>query len=173
MPHPSPTERLTFRELTLADVDNLQLIFSDPVAMEFYPSTKDLAATREWINRTRANYERVGHGLWAVSLAETGEFLGQCGLLPQNIRGWDEVEIGYSFRRAHWGNGYATEAARACRDHAFRNLPVQQLVSYISPGNERSKNVARRVGMSLDRLLAPSENRWRLDIHVFAMRRTA
>jgi RimJ/RimL family protein N-acetyltransferase len=171
MPCPAATDRLTFRELSDSDVDNLQLIFSDPIAMEHYPSTKDVAATQEWIDWSLRNYERRGHGLWAVMLSRTGEFLGQCGLIPQNIRGLDEIEVGYLFCRSHWGNGYATEAAAACRDYGFRQLGCEKLVSFINPGNERSKRVAERVGMTLEKILLPEENRWEKEVCVFSITR--
>ena len=171
MPHPPPTERLLFRELANTDIENLQLIFSDPVAMAHYPSTKDIKATQEWIDWTLRNYQRCGHGLWAVCLANSGEFIGQCGLVPQNIRDRDEVEIGYLFRRSHWGRGYATEAASACRDYGFRHLAVEKLVSFIGPKNEQSKKVALQIGMTLECVLSPAENRWEKEVHVFSIHR--
>jgi RimJ/RimL family protein N-acetyltransferase len=106
-----------------------------------------------------------------VSLRSNGEFVGQCGLIPQNIRGRDEIEVGYLFRRLHWGHGYATEAACACRDHAFELLPIERLVCFIGPRNGRSKQVASRIGMTLECVLAPSQNRWNKEVHVYAMQR--
>ena len=172
MPCPAPTARLSFRELTLDDVDNLQTIFADPVAMEHYPSTKDIAETRKWIEWNLANYRRCGHGLWAVSLTGSGEFVGQCGLIPQNIRGQEEIEVGYLFGRSHWGQGYASETAAACRDHAFQTLQTDKLVAFIGPKNQRSKRVASRIGMTLECVLGPSESRWNKEVHVYsALRR--
>jgi RimJ/RimL family protein N-acetyltransferase len=171
MGYPKPADRLSFRELTSADIDNLQLIFADPIAMEHYPSTKDIPETQRWIDWSLRNYDRFGHGLWAVSLSSTNEFIGQCGLIPQNIRDQNEIEIGYLFRRSHWGYGYATEAACACRDYAFSYLTVQKLVSFINPNNERSKRVAMRVGMTLEKILLPSENAWQKEVCVFSIAR--
>jgi RimJ/RimL family protein N-acetyltransferase len=150
---------------------NLQLIFSDPIAMEHYPSTKDAAETQQWIDWCLRNYERRGHGLWAVSLTESNQFIGQCGLIPQNIRNQDEIEIGYLFCRSHWGHGYATEAAHACRDYGFSQLKVEKLVSFIDPVNEASKRVAMRIGMTLEQTLSASENRWEKEVCVFSIAR--
>jgi RimJ/RimL family protein N-acetyltransferase len=171
LPCPPPTARLSFRELTDADVDNLQLIFADPIALRHYPSTKDIAETQQWIDWSRQNYQRCGHGLWAVHLRSTDEFIGQCGLIPQNIRDQQEIEIGYLFRRSHWGHGFATEAAAACRDFGFSNIRIEKLVSFIDPANEPSQRVAKRIGMTLEKLLRPQENRWQKEVCVYSINR--
>ena len=123
------TERLLLREMTMEDIPNLQRIFADPVAMRHYPSTKGIAETERWVRWNLDSYSDRDHGLWAVELKETREFVGQCGLVTQNIRGFDEIEIGYLFVRDHWGQGYATEAAKACRNMAFSDfgLPASDI----------------------------------------------
>jgi [ribosomal protein S5]-alanine N-acetyltransferase len=156
MPCPPPTARLSFRELTDADVDNLQLIFADPIAMRHYPSTKDIAETQQWIDWSRQNYQRCGHGLWAVHLRSTDEFISQCGLIPQNIRDQQEIEIGYLFRGSHWGHGFATEAAAACRDFGFSNIDREARVFHRS--SERAI-AARRKAHRHDTGKAPSAAR--------------
>ena len=65
----------------------------------------------------------------------TGELIGDCGLVRQTVDGTDEIEIGYHVRRDQWGHGYASEAARACRDYGFANLKVDKLISLIRPEN--------------------------------------
>ena len=72
-----------------------------------------------WLDRQMERYARDGFGLWAVVMKETGEVIGQCGLTYQDADGVRVVEVGYLFQRAFWHRGYATEAARACRDYAF------------------------------------------------------
>ncbi len=143
------TERLKLRLMTEDDVDNLQQIFSDPVAMQYYPSTKNLEETISWIRWTLNNYESHGVGLWVVERKDDEEFLGQCGIVPQNVNHSMEYEIGYLFVRQFWGNGYATEAAVACRDWGFDNLNPARLISLIDPRNKPSQGVAIRNGMSL------------------------
>jgi RimJ/RimL family protein N-acetyltransferase len=164
---PPETSRLRFRELKPDDVDPLLAIFSDPVAMEFYPSTKSIGETRHWIERCIVNYEKFGHCFWAVLLRDTEEFIGQCGILYQNLRNRPENEIGYLLQRRFWGQGYATEAAMACRHWAFTHFQYDYVVSYIDPRNVRSAAVAKRIGMNLEQSLAAHDNAWqkRLDVY--------
>jgi len=61
------------------------------------------------------------------------------------------LEVGYHFRRDHWGYGYATEAARACMKYAFDQLAAEKVVSFILPENVPSRRVAERNGMQAER----------------------
>ena len=142
------TEPLKLRKMTTDDVDNLLLIVSDPVAMQYYPSTMDRDEAIAWIRRTQMNYERRGLGFWIVERKADGTFLGQCGLIPQELEGVVETEVAYLFARASWGQGFATEAAMACRDWGFTHLDVPRLVSIISIYNAPSMRVAERNGMT-------------------------
>lgn len=135
------------RLVAMQDVDDVFDIFGDPEAVRAYADTKDLSGCAEWIQRILDRYERHGHGLWAVVLADTGENIGQCGLSTQPFLGDDELGLGWLFKRKHWGNGYATEAAVACRDYAREHAMARALTSYIRPNNTRSIAVAKRVGM--------------------------
>jgi RimJ/RimL family protein N-acetyltransferase/aminoglycoside phosphotransferase len=135
--------RLRFRPVTAQDADNLLLIFGDPVAMEFWPATKtreEIVKSIEWI---RQGYREHGHGLWAVELKETGEFVGRAGLIHQE----EGVEVGYALAPRHWHRGYATEAALACRDWAFEHLECDRVISLVHTRNLPSCRVAERNGM--------------------------
>lgn len=139
------TARLTLRPLTLDDVDGLLEIFGDPEAMWAYPSTKDRAQTAGWIRWAMASYEANGWGLWAVIRRDDGRFLGDCGPMLQPVEGEEVPELGYHILRAEWGEGYATEAALACRDWFFANTTHDRLVSIVWPPNTASRRVAERV----------------------------
>jgi len=165
---PENTSRLAFRQLTLNDVDNLQTIFSDPIAMEYYPATKSMEETKAWINWCIESYSKHGHGLWAVSLKESGIFIGQCGIIHHTFRGTPDKEIVYLFQRQHWHKGYATEAAMACKEHAFKTMHFAKVVSFIDPANEPSSNVAKRIGMQLEGISRPEQNRWKKILHVYS-----
>jgi ribosomal-protein-alanine N-acetyltransferase len=139
------TERLTLRELTLDDVDGLLEIFSDPLAMWAYPSTKTRKETEGWVHWALDSYAANGWGLWAVIRRTDGRFLGDCGPMPQPVDGETVAEIGYHIVRSEWGHGYATEAALACRDWFFANTDRDRLVSIVWPPNTASRRVAEKV----------------------------
>jgi ribosomal-protein-alanine N-acetyltransferase len=143
------TPRLILRELVPEDRDALALVISDPETMRHYPAPYDRAGVENWIARNRARYAAHGHGLWGMVLKATGELIGDCGLTLQEVDGENIVEIGYHLRRDLWGQGLATEAARACRDYGFRQLAAERLISLIRPENLPSRRVAERNGMTL------------------------
>jgi len=164
------TDRLLLRRLTMDDVDNLLGIFSDPEAMRYYPATKGRKETIEWIGWNLKSYSEHGFGLWAVIRKDTSNFAGQCGLILQrDVDGRDEVEVGYSFLRAQWNSGFATEAAVACRNFGFINLDLAHLVSLIDPENRASKRVAEKVGMSCEKEI----DRWGKRIEMYGIARKA
>lgn len=145
------TGRLLLRHLQLDDLDDLAAIVGDPAGMRHYPHPFTRPETRDWILRNRARYAEHGHGLWAVILKETGEFVGDCGLTIQTLEGVDELEVGYHIKRSHWRRGLATEAALACRDFAFDALNRDRLVCITSPGNFASRGVAEKLGMTFEK----------------------
>ncbi len=145
------TERLVLRHLTMDDLDDLAALYRDPEVRRYFPdgvqTYEQTRAELRWV--IDVYYARYGYGLWATILKETGAFIGRCGLLPWEIGGRTEVEVAYLLDPAHWGRGLATEAARAIADHAFATLPVDRLICLIDPGNEASRRVATRIGMTL------------------------
>ena len=143
------TQRLRLREFIPEDVDALALILSDAETMRYYPTLFDRAGVEEWIARNRRRYAANGQGLWAMILKSTGELIGDCGVTVQTVDGVDELEVGYHLRRDHWGCGYATEAAQACRDWAFANRKAKYVISLVRPENLASCRVAERNGMTL------------------------
>jgi RimJ/RimL family protein N-acetyltransferase len=143
------TPRLILRELVPEDADAMERILSDPETMRYYPAPFHRAGVEGWIDRNRRRYAVDGHGLWAVVLKSTGEVIGNCGLIKQEVDGASELEVGYHLRRDYWGKGYATEAAQACRDYGFAHYPVARIISLIRPDNWPSRKVAERNGMTL------------------------
>ena len=149
-------------------MDNLLLIFGDPVAMEFWPGTRTREEIISQIEKYQQRYRDYGYGLWAVELKETGEFIGRVGLIRQDdVAGRAEVEVGYALVSRHWKRGYATEAARACRDWAFDHLDCARVVSLVQPRNLPSCRVAERNGMRVVAAIV----RAGLPHHVYAITR--
>lgn len=141
------TARLRLREFRLDDADALEAVLGDPVAMQYYPAVLDRQGVVAWIERNYERYQRDGHGLWAMLLRDTGELIGDCGCTLQEVEGKSEVEVGYHVRRDLWGNGYATEAARACMEYAFARLGAKRVISIIRPENMPSRRVAEKNGL--------------------------
>jgi RimJ/RimL family protein N-acetyltransferase len=159
------TERLNLRKMNQDDAENLMKIFSDPEAMRYYRSTKDEEETFKWIDWTLGNYEKFGVGLWIVEDKETGQFLGQCGIVPQEVDGVIEMEIGYLFVRQEWGKGYATESAFACKEYGFEQMGLRKMVSFIDVSNEPSTKVAERIGMHMEKTI----NKWGKEVFVYSV----
>ena len=143
-----PTARLAFRAMTADDLDDMAALLGDPDVMRYYTRPKDRAEAQAWIDWNQRLYREEGFGLWVVTLRATGEFVGDCGLTPQEVDGTVDVEVGYHVRPALQGNGYATEAAAACRDHARDVLGVTRLIAIIHADNMPSQRVAMKIGLA-------------------------
>src|SRR5205807_8186859 len=76
---------------------------------------------------------------------------GYCGLFHHEVDGKIEIEIGYRLDSAFWNRGLATEAARTVRDHGFRDLKLEYVISLIHPENHPSRRVAEKNGMIQER----------------------
>lgn len=143
------TKRLILRELTMADLNDLHKILSDPESMKHYPKPFTLEESENWINWNIENYMKYGFGLWAVALKEGKQFIGECGITMQNINGRMKPEIGYHINKEYTKKGYATEAAKACRNYAFEVLKLEKIYSYMKYTNIASSKVAENNGMKL------------------------
>lgn len=143
---PQPTDRLQFREMTDADLDNITALLGDPEVMRFYPAPKSQEEAASWIHWNQGNYAEHGYGLWIVE-THGGEFIGDCGLTWQQVNGAQKLEVGYHVRSDLHGQGYATEAATACRDYAREYIEAKELIAIIHPDNRASERVAEKVGM--------------------------
>ena len=142
------TERLFLRELVASDKEELAKILSDPESMKFYPKPFSDKKVEDWIKWSIDNYKRYRHGLWAVILKEGNVFLGDCGITMQDIDGEKLPELGYHIKNEYCNKGYATEAAKACMDYAFRTLDYPVLYTYTKHDNKPSARVAEKNGMS-------------------------
>jgi RimJ/RimL family protein N-acetyltransferase len=159
--------RLFLRRMRPDDVVPLSAVLSDPHTMRFYPAPYDRQGVQAWVARSIARDAETGLALWSSVLKETGEVVGDCGFIEQEIDGGKELEIGYHTRKDLWGQGLATEAARACRDYAFERLGRGRVISLIRPENTPSQRVAIKNGMHVWK-----DTMFRgIPHHVFMMRR--
>jgi ribosomal-protein-alanine N-acetyltransferase len=147
------TERLRLRPYTRDDLDDLASIVGDAVTMRYYPHPFSREDASRWIERNLRRYSDDGHGLWAMVSTASDEFVGNCGLVKQWVDGREEVEVGWLVARRWWNQGFATEAATACRDYGFDVLNMDRLISMIRPENVPSRRVAEKIGMSVDKEL--------------------
>ena len=139
------------RRFTPDDLGDLVEMLSDPEVMSYYPKVMNEDEARGWLDKIFARYEKYGRSFFATLSKETGDFVGQVGLLDHGIPEVQETEIGYMLKGKHWGRGYASEAARGCRDYAFGTLGMEKLISIIDPRNDPSMRVARASGMGLEK----------------------
>lgn len=143
------TERLTMRPMTQADYPALCKMLQDDEVMKAYEGAYSDSEAQEWLDRQLARYEKWGFGLWAAVLKETGEMIGQCGLSWKEWNGQPVLEVGYLFQKEYWHQGFAIEAASACKEYAFDVLGAQEVCSIIRDTNTASQKVAVRNGMVL------------------------
>lgn len=144
------TARLTLRELTLDDASALCTVLGDAETMLWYPRALTPSEVDDGILRQIGRYPS-GTGLLGIVLNESGELIGDCGLVWQDVDGPPELEIGYHVHRVWQNRGLATEAARAVRDYAFANVDCDHVISLIRPENLPSRRVAEKNGLTLDR----------------------
>lgn len=144
------TERLRFRKLQKSDVNTWEKFFENNPNLEFLGLDLSLdknAQSMDWIERQLLRYNENRFGHYALISKEKGVFIGQCGMLKQEIEGETEIEIAYHLLPEHWGNGYATEAAKKIRDYAIEHKICESLISIIDVRNMRSQRVAKKLGM--------------------------
>jgi ribosomal-protein-alanine N-acetyltransferase len=146
------TERLHLRRWTEADLRPFAALNADPVVMEHFPSTLTEAEVATFIERTEAAFDERGYGWWAVDTRHDGTFIGMVGLgrVDADYPFGPAVETGWRLDRRAWGQGFASEAARAALAHGFATVDAGEIVAFTAVGNRRSQAVMARIGMSRD-----------------------
>jgi RimJ/RimL family protein N-acetyltransferase len=144
------TERLILRPWSVDDRDPLARMCADPDVMWDYGKTFTRAESDRHFDRYDEACNRLGFGRWVVRRRDDGTFLGCCGVMPIFADHPMEpgFEIGWRFIRAAWGNGYASEAARASLEDAFRRCGMTEVWSFTAANNIRSEAVMRRIGLT-------------------------
>lgn len=141
------SERLIFRKIEKDDAPDIARIMRDEGVQkvwEHYFSDEDVD---EWIARRQAGYQNNDIDYLLAVDKKTNEAVGQIGLLKGITDGVETWEIGYILLSQYYGNGYATEGARAMIDYAFNTLQIPKIVCDIRPMNKSSIAVAQRIGM--------------------------
>lgn len=158
------TARLRLRPFTPDDLDiHHATVYSDPDVMRYMPG--GAPRTREMTERVIASFtrhwEKHGYGPWAVTERATGRLIGQCGLnnIPLEEETFDfcytvapekpvQVEVLYALTKDCWGQGYATEGARASLRYGFEKLGLDLIFALAFPKNTGSRRVMEKIGMT-------------------------
>ena len=152
LPESIRTHRLLLRGWRDDDLVPFAELNSDPEVMRYLPALLDRRESDAFATRIRARLEQLGFGLWAVEIPEMASFIGYVGLsVPRFTAAFTPcVEVGWRLARAHWGRGYATEAARAALTFGFERVGLDEIVSFTVPANVRSRRVMEKLGMRRD-----------------------
>ena len=141
------TSRLTLRPFTPADAVPLHRILNQPNIMQYFPTTSapDMERVENLIERQIAQWKEHALGWWAVVPHGQDELIGWNGLqyLPET----DEVEVGYLLSQPFWGQGFATEGAKAALEYGFVALGLKQIIGLTHPENTASQNVLKKCGL--------------------------
>ena len=146
------TKRLFLRHWKNEDFLPFFAINSHPKVCQYLPKPLTESESNELANKIIQKFDTQGFGCFAIERKDTGTFIGFTGL---NIPNFDApfmpaVEIGWRLGFDHWGQGFATEAARAVRDYAFNELKRSEIVSFTVPQNTASRRVMEKIGMVHD-----------------------
>lgn len=167
---PIETQRLRLRRFLPGEASLVHRVMSDPRVMRYYPELLDVERSRAVLKKILASYEDPGYSLLAVERKSDGRHIGQIGLLHwDDVDAREDVEVAYMLLAQYWGAGYATEAARACRDWAFEHLGADRVVSFIDVNNAPSIAVAQRNAMTCTKRL--DQSRLGKSIYVYAIDR--
>lgn len=136
------TKRIYLREMDYTDFDDLCEMLCDAQVMKAYEHAFSKEEALDWLKRQKQRYKEDGVGLWAMIRKSDQAFLGQCGITSQQLLDRQVYEIGYLLKYEYWHQGYAREAATACREFAFHTLMLDAVYSIIRDTNYASQKVA-------------------------------
>lgn len=144
------TGRLLLRPWRDDDLPAFAALNADPRVMEFFPSLLDRSASDAVAGRVRTHFDTHGFGPWAIEIPGRAPFAGFVGLftLSYETHFTPAIEILWRLDHAHWGHGYATEAARRALAFAFDERELAEIVAVTVPANARSRRVMERIGMT-------------------------
>ena len=163
------TPRLRLRRWQPSDEAPFAAMNADPESMQYFPApiTREQACLA--IALFEQNFDRLGYGFWAVEMKDGGAFVGSIGLEPTQIpmllapEPLASVAIGWQVARAHWGQGYAHEAAKAVLEDATARLGLPEVVALMAPANQASIGVCERLGMVRDTSMRVPDPLWPSD----------
>ncbi|HEY1016918.1 MAG TPA: GNAT family N-acetyltransferase [Herpetosiphonaceae bacterium] len=153
------TERLIIRPLAPDDLDQLAAILGDPTTMRWWPQPLSRDEAAGWLERNLARHAEDGFGRCAVELRGRPGLIGDCGIVRTTIMDQPANDLGYIIHHPFQRRGYAAEAARALRDHAFAALGLPILHANMAADHLGSRRVAELLGGELVATFANPRNR--------------
>jgi [ribosomal protein S5]-alanine N-acetyltransferase len=143
------TDRLLLRGFRAEDLPAHRAAVDDDDAVTWLHVRLPMAdSLRRWADRLDG-WDRDAFGMWIVEVRAAGSVIGHAGL--QRLHGTDDVELGYYLGRAAWGQGYATEAGRACLAYGFETCGLRRIVAVVRPENQASRHVLEKLGFRHER----------------------
>jgi RimJ/RimL family protein N-acetyltransferase len=144
------TSRLCLRAWREEDLPAFAALNADPRVMEFLPKPLSRAESDVFAARIAEHFDRNGFGLWAATATGVADFIGFVGLSVPKFQAHFTpcVEAGWRLAYDYWGQGFATEAARAAVEFGFEQMRRDEIVSFTVPHNLRSRRVMERLGMT-------------------------
>lgn len=143
------SERLIIRPWTINDAQAYYDIYSDPEVKRYLEDTggllESIELAKKYIEHGITFEKKHGFYLWAVETKHTQTVVGNCGFLPIE-KDVFEVEMSYHFAQKYWGQGYASEASKACLDYAQKHLNFKILMAYVHPENLPSIKILENLG---------------------------
>ena len=141
---------MLLRQWEARDREPFARLNADPRVMEFMPACLTAEQSDAMINRIEAHFHEHGFGLYAAELTSERRLIGFVGLFVPRFQAHFTpcVEIGWRLAAEHWGQGLATEGARAVVRYAFEMLGLPEIVSFTVPANVRSRRVMEKIGMT-------------------------
>jgi RimJ/RimL family protein N-acetyltransferase len=155
------TERLVLRPFNKNDLDSFAEIVADPAVIRYATYTGEVMSRYQawnWLCLMLGHWHMRGFGIWAVEDGRSGELLGRIGL--QYLDWFDDVELVWMLKQSTWGQGYASEGARAAIDFGFNTLGLPRITAVIHPGNQPSIRLAERLGLTFERQIERQEIRF-------------
>lgn len=169
-----PSERIALIAPEPAHLAAILSLWTDKHATQFIGGPRDPGLIMEHFSEYAEDPEgysdREKEWWWSIVGVEAEEFIGLSSLIPKEVKGQDEVEIGYFLLPEFWGNGYATEASRLVLEFAFSGLELDSLIALIDPSNRASRRVAIKLRMDLDQTITREDGSQR---EIFRLDRAA
>lgn len=162
------TERLALRQFDLSDADFILALLNEPSFIQNIGDrgVQTLDDAEKYLeNGPISSYARNGFGLLAVTLTETGETIGMCGLIKRDAL--EDVDIGYAFLPKSWSKGYAIEATQGVMKFAKEVVGLKRVVAIVDPANTGSVRVLEKLGMTFEKMMKLYEDD--IDLKLFGI----